>query len=208
METFRIKEGCSQSSFIHIGVSAMNQPRLRLYTIDMKYVRNLAKADDNVMSVSPQSGKSIRPFVGIIVLVNGKKYCIPLTSPKKKFEQKKNSVDFMRITDSASMNGSASVKVIGALNINNMLPITDCLLTPIDLKIRPNDDGKTCSYKELMKNQLSFCQQNQNKIVKRANRLYDIVVNYPESNRNLVKRCCDFKKLEIVLEKYIAQAKS
>ncbi len=61
----------------------MNQPRLRLYTIDMKYVRNLEKVDDNVMSVSPQSGKAIRPFVGIIVLVNEKKYCIPLSSPKR-----------------------------------------------------------------------------------------------------------------------------
>lgn len=56
-----------------------------------------------------------------------------------------------------------------------------------------------------MKNQLSFCQHHQDKIVKRANRLYEIVVQYPESNRNLVKRCCDFKKLEIVLEKYLAQ---
>ena len=64
--------------------------RRLLYTIDMKYVRNLAKADDNVMSVSPQNGKSVRPFVGIIVLVNGRKYCIPLSSPKKKFENKTN----------------------------------------------------------------------------------------------------------------------
>ena len=123
----------------------MNQPRLRLYTIDMKYVRNLAMADDNVMSVSPQSGKAIRPFVGIIVLVNGKKYCIPLSSPKKKFENKKNSVDFIRITDSATKNISGAPKVIGALNINNMLPVEDYLLTPIDLKIKPNDSEKTIS---------------------------------------------------------------
>lgn len=60
---------------------------------------------------------------------------------------------------------------------------------------------------ELMKKQLSFCQQNQDKIVKRANRLYEIVVNYPESNINLVKRCCNFKKLESVLENYIAKQK-
>ena len=80
---------------MHIEVSFLNEPRLRLYTIDMKYVRNLAKTDDNVMSVSPQSGKAIRPFVGIIVLVNGRKYCIPLSSPKKKFENKKNGVDFL-----------------------------------------------------------------------------------------------------------------
>ena len=171
----------------------------------MKYVRNLAKADDNVMSVSPQSGKAIRPFVGIIVLVNGKKYCIPLSSPKKKFEYKKNSVDFMRITENKKKNISGAPKVIGALSINNMLPVEDCLLTPIDLKIKPNDSEKTISYKDLMKNQLSYCQQNQDIIVKRANRLYDIVVRYPESNRNLEKRCCNFKKLEVVLEKYIAK---
>lgn len=183
----------------------MDQPRLKLYTIDMKYVRNLAKADDNVMSVSPQNGKSVRPFVGIIVLVNGRKYCIPLSSPKKKFENKKNSVDFMRITDSSSKNENGAPKIIGVLNINNMLPVEESLLTTIDLRIKSTDSAKTISYKELMKNQLSFCQQNQDKIVKRANRLYEIIVNYPESNINLARRCCDFKKLEGVLEKYIAK---
>ena len=95
------------------------------------------------MSVSPQSGKAIRPFVGIIVLVNGKKYCIPLSSPKKKFDNKKNGVDFMRITDSATKSINGTAKVIGALNINNMLPVEDCLLTPINLKINPNDSEKT-----------------------------------------------------------------
>lgn len=32
----------------------MKQNRLNLYLIDMKYIRDLAKADDHVMSVSPQ----------------------------------------------------------------------------------------------------------------------------------------------------------
>ena len=36
----------------------MKQPRLSLYTIDLKYIRNLAKVDDNVLSISPQVGKS------------------------------------------------------------------------------------------------------------------------------------------------------
>lgn len=43
----------------------MEQPRLHLYTIDMKYVRNLSNADKNIMSTSPQLGKVHRPFVGI-----------------------------------------------------------------------------------------------------------------------------------------------
>ena len=58
---------------------------LDFYSIDLKYVRSLSKADDKVMSISPQIGKEIRPFVGVVVLMNGKKYCIPLTSPKDKF---------------------------------------------------------------------------------------------------------------------------
>ena len=32
----------------------MEQKRLRLYKLDMKYIRDLAKKDDNVHSVSPQ----------------------------------------------------------------------------------------------------------------------------------------------------------
>ena len=70
---------------------------LNFYYIDLKYIRNLSRADDNVMSVSPQVGKENRPFLGIIILIGGQKYCIPLTSPKKKFENMKSQIDFIKI---------------------------------------------------------------------------------------------------------------
>ena len=54
----------------------MKPYELHLYTVDMKYIRNLASVDDHVLSVSPQVGKSIRPFLGIVVLVNGRKKSI------------------------------------------------------------------------------------------------------------------------------------
>ncbi|WP_294466854.1 type III toxin-antitoxin system ToxN/AbiQ family toxin [uncultured Ruminococcus sp.] len=181
----------------------MKQLRLKLYTIDMKYVRNLAKADNNVMSVSPQVNKNIRPFVGILILLDEKKYCIPLSSPKKKFESKKNTVDFIKITHPTIKNEKGANKVIGALNINNMLPIDESLLTPIDMKIHGNDSPQTIAYKELLKDQLAFCQSNKELILKRANKLYDIVENHPDKNINLVKRCCQFAKLERVLSDYL-----
>ena len=53
----------------------MKQNRLNLYLIDMKYIRNLAKADNHVMSVSPQIAKEKRPFVGIILICGIQKYC-------------------------------------------------------------------------------------------------------------------------------------
>ena len=38
--------------------------QLKLYYIDMKYVRDLHNADDRVDSVSPQIGKENRVFIG------------------------------------------------------------------------------------------------------------------------------------------------
>ena len=181
----------------------MKQKRLKLYTIDMKYVRNLAKIDNNVMSVSPQINKKTRPFVGILILLNDKKYCVPLSSPKAKFENKKNSVDFMRITHPTKKNEHGANKLIGVLNFNNMLPIKDELLSPIDLTIHKGDDLKRIAYKSLMRDQLDFCQRNQKMILKRANKLHDLVTKYPDKNINLSKRCCNFTELEKELDKYI-----
>lgn len=81
----------------------MEQKRLNLYLIDMKYIRNLAKADDHVMSVSPQAGKETRPFVGIVIVCGTRKYCVPLSSPKPKHSSMKYDVDFMKIMDGEKM---------------------------------------------------------------------------------------------------------
>lgn len=51
----------------------MKQQRLSFYRIDLKYVRELAKKDDIVRSVSLQIGKEQRPFVGIIIICGDKK---------------------------------------------------------------------------------------------------------------------------------------
>ncbi|MBE5900536.1 MAG: hypothetical protein E7280_01380 [Lachnospiraceae bacterium] len=56
----------------------MKQEKLYLYTLDMKYVRDLHKIDDRVQSVSPQIHKSIRPFVGIVVVCEEHLYCVPV----------------------------------------------------------------------------------------------------------------------------------
>ena len=72
---------------------------MNLYSLDMKYVRSLHNADDRVQSVSPQIHKNNRPFVGIIVVCEEQKYCVPLDSAKEKHKTQKNDVDFTRIFD-------------------------------------------------------------------------------------------------------------
>ena len=177
--------------------------QLKLYEIDMKYVRDLSKVDDNVMSVSPQMNKSHRPFVGIIILINKTKYCIPLSSPKEKFAKKKNAVDFMRIIDETQKDENGMGKIIGALNFNNMLPVENEVVFPIDIRVNHNDNNKTISHKKLLAKQLDWCQKNEDKLISHANRTYEMVTKYPDKSRNLLRRCCNFKKLETVLEKYL-----
>lgn len=175
----------------------MEQKRLSLYQIDLKYIRDLAEVDDNVRSVSPQIGKEKRPFVGIIVVCDTKKYCVPLSSPKPKHNGMKNDVDFTRIYDDGQL--------LGVLNFNNMIPVDESVLKPVDLRIKSADTPDSAHYKKLTVKQLNWCQQNQEAIVAKANKLYKIITQTPEKSRNLTRRCCDFLKLEAVLERYVAR---
>lgn len=152
---------------------------LNFYYIDLKYIRNLSRADDNVMSVSPQVGKENRPFLGIIILIGGQKYCIPLTSPKKKFENMKSQIDFIKIFDHNSRHPEYSSKIIGILNLNNMIPVNNSVISKVNLKLNPHDT-----------------------IINRANKVYSLITDFPDKNRNLTKRCVDFNKLEQILAQY------
>ena len=105
----------------------MKQERLNLYFIDMKYVRNLHKVDDRVQSISPQIHKSNRPFVGIIIICNEYKYCVPLDSAKEKHKMHKNDVDFTRIFDDEQL--------ISVLNFNNMIPIDDKFTESLSVRV-------------------------------------------------------------------------
>ena len=139
-ESYRISGNCSkglETVPLFFGSDFMKQKRLSFYSIDLKYVRSLAQKDNNVMSTSPQIHKSNRPFVGVIVLLNDRLYCIPLTSPKAKFAQKKNSIDFLKICHPTSKDSKGAYKVIGGLNINNMLPVDMSLIHKILLLNQP-----------------------------------------------------------------------
>ena len=166
--------------------------RLNFYTMDMKYVRDLAKVDDRVMSISPQLGKQARPFVGVVVVLENKRYCIPLSSPKPKHVHMKNSLDFSRIFDRHG-------KLIGVLNFNNMIPVNDRVIRKVDMRLRPNDNASTRHYKSLLNDQLDWCNEHADAIVRKANRLYVLVTEHPERSRGLMRRCCDFPRLESVL---------
>ena len=163
--------------------------RFKLYNVDMKYIRYLHKVDDNVPSVSPQIGKQTRPFLGIIVLINGSKFCIPFTSNKKNknFSFMRDNITFRKVYDKDG-------NILAALNLNNMIPVRDEYLTEIDVRIYPTDNPKVRRWKSLCVKELNWCQSHQAEIERLANELYRLYV----SEETFVKRkiCLNFPVLE------------
>ena len=86
--------------------------------------------------------KSNRPLVGIVLNINGFSYYAPLTSPKLKHLTMKNQIDFLKI-DGGNL---------GAINLNNMIPVPNSALIKVDMIIKKEDSRETINYKNMLIN--------------------------------------------------------
>lgn len=128
---------------------------LSFYTVDSKYCDYLRQFDKCVPYTMDK--KSTRPFIGVLLVVDNHKYYAPLSSPKPKHIKMKNQIDFIKIN-----NGEW-----GAINLNNMIPIAEQFVEKID----PNNITRTyddVAYKNLLDNQLSWCNSHKDKILAQA----------------------------------------
>lgn len=99
-----------------------------------------------------------------------------------------------------------SGRLIGVLNFNNMVPVCDSVLVGVDLNPHPTDTASERAYKELMRDQLRWCNDNRDLVRRKAAKLYSIVTERPQTARQLVNRCCDFLRLEQVLDRWMDSA--
>lgn len=168
------------------------QTDFNLYKVDMKYIRNLHKVDDKAFSVSPQTGKDNRVFIGIVIICGNHKYCIPLSSPKAKHKNMKNSMDFSKI--------EIQGKLLGVLNFNLMIPVEEEQLQLVDITVFKRDRENIRYYKRLCRQELEWCHANSETICNKANVLYKKYNSNEEFSGR--KRCLNFPKLEAVCIKY------
>lgn len=165
--------------------------RLKLYNVNLKYIRNLHNIDSHVPSISPQIGKQNRPFLGIIVMVNGSKYCIPLSSnsavKNKDINSMRENITLRKIQDKDG-------KILAILNINNMLPIREEYITEINLKIKSTDSKSVKQWKKLCAKELDWCQANSDEIEHLANELYRKYCSGESFKKR--KICLDYPALE------------
>ncbi len=133
----------------------------------------------------------MRPFIGIVFSINDYNYFAPLTSPKKKHLHMKNQLDFLKINEGKW----------GAINFNNMIPVPNDCLTRVELNDLPTDDKAEKSYKNLLRNQLYWCNSNKNQILKKATTLYWLLDN-GRLSESIINRCCDYKLDEQLCDDY------
>ena len=155
---------------------------LILVRIDSDYCDYLRQFDDKVPYNFKQ--KKLRPFVGVLFKVHNCNYFAPLSSPKPKHLKMTTKIDFLKID-----NGK-----LGAINFNNMLPVTDNNIIKLDLNkvCYTNDEEK---YIKVLKEQIFWLNRNKEKIYSKSKKLYDKYTN-GSLNVSITKRCCNFKLLE------------
>jgi protein AbiQ len=122
-------------------------------------------------------------------MVNGNKYCIPLSSieEKEKYKTMSENITFRKITDK---NG----EVIGVLNINNMIPVREEYISQFIVDELPTDSEKQREYKKKCKAELDWCNDNIGEISRLASELHTIICeNKPFKKRNI---CPNYAELE------------
>jgi len=162
---------------------------LKFFTVNNGYCEFLRKTDPCIPYI--HDIKNIRPFVGMVLTVSGLDYFAPLTSPKAKHRNMKNQTDFMKINSG----------IWGAINFNNMIPIHPSCLAEVDMNILATDDKTETDYKNLLINQLSWCNANKGRIIAQAEKIYHVIVT-GIARPELVKRCCNFPVDEEQYRKY------
>lgn len=151
---------------------------LCLYKIDADYLKYLHNIDYRI-SVKYNN----RPFVGIVTMLNGIKYVLPLTSQTTQ-ERRKEGKNKRSAIITTFVKSSNDIEIANILH-NNMFPVKDGVYIALD--INPEVD----TYES---NEIRFIRKNSENIIKKAEKVYtDRTTKY---NEFLYKSCCDFKKLE------------
>ena len=161
---------------------------LKIVRISSNYCDYLRKFDKRVSY--NKNEKELRPFVGILFKINNCEYFAPLSSPKRKHIEMKNGIDFLKIK-----NGE-----LGAVNFNNMIPVRKENYTLIDLE-KETFTITEMKYQKLLREQLSWLNENYNSIKNKSFKLYELYNNGRLPER-IKLRCCNFKFLEEKCEKY------
>lgn len=155
---------------------------LRIVRVNSEYCDYLRKFDNKVMY--NKNEKELRPFIGILFRIDNYEYFAPLSSPKEKHKKMKNTIDFFKIKGGE----------LGAVNFNNMIPVSIDFYTLIDLN-KETLTVEEFKYQKLLQEQLQWLNANYHQVRNKSLKLYQLY-NMNRLPDKIRMRCCNFKLLE------------
>ena len=162
--------------------------KFKIVKVDSKYCDYLRQFDNKV----PYNAfsKELRPFLGILFIVNDVEYFAPLSSPKEKYKTLKNTLDLLKID-----NGN-----LGVINFNNMIPVKNDNYTDYDLSLQ-NKNKSELQRNILLRKQLRWITKQHKSVMDKSNILYKL---YKENklHKNIKNRCFNFPLLEKKCREY------
>lgn len=104
----------------------------------------------------------------------------------------RDKIDFKKIVHNGNL--------IGVLNFNLMIPVENAQIQQIDTKIRRHDNADTRKKKELLIQELDWCNEHERDLTNTANVLYQKYI----SGENFAAReqCLDFIRMELECSRY------
>ena len=177
----------------------MGRTKLHLYRIDIKYIRDLHRVCDHVPAVSPQTGKDNRHFIGIVVMINGRKYAIPITRHDGKPQKRKTLQNNDGYTKVVKEDGH----FVSGINFIDMIPVTEKQLLPMD---DFNIDKKDSRLEKARKRDLKYITEYvesetySREIAEKAKDLYKKYMSGEQFKTR--KHCLPFDKLEQICDRY------
>lgn len=121
---------------------------------------------------------------GAVLEINGIKYYVSVSS----FDIKQEANILIRIPGDEK-------EIKGSLRFNYMIPVPDECIVPLVIK-----NEKDEKYKDLLNKEYRFCKDNEKKILNKASKIYDMVIN--NKKQKLTDNSCDFIMLEKACLKY------
>ena len=158
--------------------------KLRLYRIDIKYIKYLYQFDKRVQYNEKREDEYTkrRVYLGIVLKIDKFNYFVPLEHPRPAHQKLKSNIFIFKIH-----NGK-----YGMLGFNNMIPVNDTEIVKFNL------DNESEKYKQILISQYHFCNKHIQEIQAKALATY----TKSQENKFLRRVCCNFKLLEEKLKEY------
>lgn len=128
---------------------------LKFYEVEQEYIRYLQRWDTRIPHLSSTNNEKFT--CGIVLEVNGHQYFAPISSFR---EQQRSNVVIL----------NHEGRPVGSIRFSFMFPIPDG-------QARVKDFAKEdLKYRELLREELAFCNRHRERIRKKAKETYDAVV--------------------------------